>query len=154
MTKNDPDQGFALHPRLAADTLEMFDYGLYSLRLMNDRRFTWLVMVPRLADAVEIFDLPEAVRAQLLEEMSRLAAALKAMTGCDKINIAAFGNMVPQLHIHIVARRQDDPAWPGSAIGFAGAEPYEDSEARGIITQLRAQLRRPVQPAAAPEPLF
>jgi diadenosine tetraphosphate (Ap4A) HIT family hydrolase len=96
---------------------------------MNDQRFPWLVLVPRNADAIEFFDLDETERAAAAEEMARAARALKHAVAADKINIGALGNLVPQLHLHVVARRTSDPAWPGPVWGFGSAIPYADLNA-------------------------
>lgn len=115
-----------LDERLAGETAAMADLPLCALLLRNEHRFPWVVLVPRQQNVSESFDLGERDRAVLWSEVDRVAAALKAETGAAKINIAAFGNMVPQLHIHVVARNPEDPAWPGSAVGWAAADPYGD----------------------------
>jgi diadenosine tetraphosphate (Ap4A) HIT family hydrolase len=97
--------------------------------LMNDARFPWLVLVPRKAGAVEFYDLDEGERATAAEEIARAARALKHMSGSDKINLGALGNVVPQLHLHVVARRMTDAAWPGPVWGAGGAIPYPDLKA-------------------------
>lgn len=113
-----------LDPRIAAETKASAELDLCRILLRDEHRFPWLVAVPRRNGVSESFDLEEETRAQLWAEVDLVAAALKAVTGAAKINIAAFGNMVPQLHVHIVARSPSDPAWPGSAIGWAAPEPY------------------------------
>lgn len=115
-----------LDERLAAEAARRADLPLSTLLLRNEHRFPWVVLVPRREDVSESFDLGEADRAALWSEVDRVAAALKTETGATKINIAAFGNMVPQLHVHVVARHPEDPAWPGSAVGWAPAAPYGD----------------------------
>ncbi len=127
---------YTLDPQLAADTLAAGVLDLCAVRVMNDRRFPWLVLVPRMAEASEIFQLPAAAQASLMNEISLVSQVLKTTTGCDKINLAAFGNMVPQLHIHVIARFKGDPAWPASAIGYAGKEPYGQSVAEKFIEKL------------------
>src|SRR5215467_14494469 len=98
---------FVLHPRLMADTTVVVDWTLSRVLLMNDKRFPWLVLVPRRPDLVELFDLDEAARAHLTSEISRAGEKLKVWAkskgGGDKINIGMIGNQVPQLHIHVVA---------------------------------------------------
>jgi diadenosine tetraphosphate (Ap4A) HIT family hydrolase len=103
---------FSLHPRLSADTDFVTDWNLSRVLAMNDVRYPWLILVPRRDAATEIFDLNAADRQMLIEEIARASAGLKKLTGAAKINIGALGNLVPQLHIHIVARRPDDAAWP------------------------------------------
>ncbi len=120
---------FTLHPRLAADTAFVADWPLSRVLLMNDARYRWLILVPRRPDAVELFDLAPADRATLTEEISAAAQTLKRLTGAAKINIGALGNLVPQLHVHIVARGPGDPAWPGPVWGHSAAVPYDDATA-------------------------
>lgn len=112
---------FELHPRLAADTALVADWTLSRVVLMNDARYAWLVLVPRVRDAVELFDLSEADRRELIEEIARAARLLKGASGATKINVGALGNLVPQLHVHIVARHPGDPAWPGPVWGHGMA---------------------------------
>ncbi|HXC57292.1 MAG TPA: HIT family protein [Rhizomicrobium sp.] len=124
---------FLLHPRLAADTALVADWELSRILLMNDARYRWLVLVPRCADAVELFDLAASDRAALGEEISRAARTLKALTGAAKINIGALGNLVSQLHVHVVARSPGDPAWPGPVWGHSAAVPYDASARAAFI---------------------
>ncbi|HWA89575.1 MAG TPA: HIT family protein [Rhizomicrobium sp.] len=120
---------FALHPRLDADTVFVADWSLSRVLLMNDARYPWIVLVPRRADAVEIFDLDEADRAVVVEEIARASQGLKAFGGAAKINIGALGNLVPQLHVHVVARKPGDAAWPGPVWGQGSAVPYDQPDA-------------------------
>ena len=103
---------FILHPKLAADTHLIGDLSLCRVLLMNNRHFPWLILVPRREGMRELFDLSELDYHTALEETRHVASQLHIMTCADKINIAALGNMVEQLHIHIVARFKDDAAWP------------------------------------------
>ena len=128
---------FFLDARIEADTINVAKLALCQIRLMNDCRFPWLVLVPQRRDATEIFDLKQEDQSICYQEISLISRMLKQATGCDKINIAAFGNMVPQLHIHIVARNQTDPAWPDSAIGFGTREAYTPDAAAAMVTKLR-----------------
>ncbi len=134
---------FELDRRLAQDTIVVTDWNLSRILLMNDRRFPWLILVPRRAGMVEAFDLGEDERALLWREANAAAAALKTMTGCHKINIGALGNVVSQLHVHIVARREGDAAWPGPVWGKGVAEAYADDEAASLVRQFGARLRDP-----------
>ncbi|MDA1071725.1 MAG: HIT family protein [Proteobacteria bacterium] len=127
---------FRLDPRLAADTLPVLDLALCSVRLMNDARYPWLVLVPRRAGAVEIHALEAADRAVLAEETARVAAALERHAPGHKINIGALGNIVRQLHVHVVARREGDAAWPGPVWGKGAAVPYQAAEADRIVAAL------------------
>ena len=131
---------FALDPRLAADTAMAGDLAISRVLLMDDARFPWLILVPRVADVSEIFDLDETVRESFLREVTQAAPALKAMTKADKINIGALGNIVPQLHIHVVARRRGDAAWPGPVWGAGQRQPYEAAAREALLAQMRAAL--------------
>lgn len=131
---------FTLDPRLAADSAFIVDLPLSQLRLMDDARFCWLVLVPRLPDAVEWIDLEDGQQADLLAEINRAAKALRALDACDKLNIGALGNIVRQLHVHVVARRQDDAAWPGPVWGSGPASPYDPSARSARIAALRSAL--------------
>lgn len=120
---------FVLHPRLAADTLHVGDLPLCRVLRMNDARFAWLVLVPQRADIVEAYELPAAEQAMLWREATDVGRALMAHTGGDKLNIAALGNQVPQLHIHVIARKQGDAAWPGPVWGVGTPQPIADTSA-------------------------
>jgi diadenosine tetraphosphate (Ap4A) HIT family hydrolase len=113
-----PETGWSLHPQLAKDTVTVCDLALSRLLAMNDGEFPWLILVPRRVGASDIIDLGNE-QTQLMDELSRVSRALKDETRCDKINVGAIGNVVPQLHIHVVARRKDDPLWPKPIWGAA-----------------------------------
>jgi len=117
---------FQLDARLAADTVFIGTFSLCEIRLMNDSRWPWLVLVPMLQGAEEIHDLSPAEQAQIAKETSRVATALKAHTNCTKINTGALGNIVRQLHIHVIARNENDPNWPGPVWGYGKREEYRD----------------------------
>jgi len=134
------DLNFVLHPRLAADTLPIGDLPLCRVLLLNDRRFAWLVLVPRRANAVEIHELEPKDRAALIEEVAAAGAALKKFSGAEKINIGALGNIVSQLHVHVVARSNADPAWPGPVWGFGAAVAYETATAQNLVAKLAQEL--------------
>ena len=131
---------FALDPRLAADTLELGDLPLSRVLLMNDGRFPWLILVPRRADLAEIVDLESGARVQLMEETALASEALRALPEVDKINIGALGNIVRQLHVHVVARRIDDAAWPKPVWGAGMAQPYEERDAVELAARMRRAL--------------
>ncbi len=118
---------FELHPQLALDSALLLQLPLCQVRLMNNACYPWLILVPTRANITEIFDLTLDDQHILQQEISTVAKKLKAKTHCDKINIAALGNMVPQLHIHIIARFRDDADWPKPVWGGANA-PYADLE--------------------------
>ena len=107
------DGAFSLDPRLAADSHFIADWPLSQLRLVDDAHYDWLVLIPRVAGAVEWFDLAPAQQRLLLDEVGHAAAALQATARCEKLNIGALGNIVRQLHVHVLARNTGDPAWPG-----------------------------------------
>jgi diadenosine tetraphosphate (Ap4A) HIT family hydrolase len=135
-----PYGAFALDPQLARDTVAVGDLPLARVLLMNDTNFPWLIAVPRHAGAVEIFDLDEPERAQLMRELALLAQILKDLTGCHKINIAAIGNVVPQFHVHVIARRRDDPAWPRPVWGALPPRPYAQAEREELIEAIRRKI--------------
>lgn len=108
---------FILDPRLEADGPALGDLPLCHVRLVDDARFPWIVLVPRRAGCVELIDLDADERARLMEEIAAASAAIKAESGCAKLNVAALGNVVAQLHVHLVGRNPDDAAWPGPVFG-------------------------------------
>ena len=128
---------WTLHPRLAADTHRVASLALSDVLLMDDRQFPWLVLVPRVPDAVEWIDLADADRHALLDEVSRAGHVLRALHAPDKLNVAALGNMVPQLHVHVVARFRGDPAWPRPVWGAVPAERYAGDALASAIERLR-----------------
>jgi diadenosine tetraphosphate (Ap4A) HIT family hydrolase len=119
------DTAFCLHPRLAADTVFIADWTLSQLLLMNDARYLWLILVPRRAGCSELHDLTREERMVLVEEASLCSARLRLLTGATKINVGALGNLVPQLHVHVIARHAGDPAWPGPVWGHGAPVPLE-----------------------------
>lgn len=129
---------FELHPRLAADTMLVADWALSRVLLMNDAHFPWLILVPRRAGLTELHDLSHAEGLVLMEELKRASAELKAATGAAKINIGALGNLVPQLHWHVVARNPGDAAWPGPVWSAGTAEPYAPGAAEALAAKLVA----------------
>ena len=135
--------GFLLDPRLAADTLPVARLDLCELRLMNDERFAWLVLVPQRAGLVEIADLTPSERTLLWHEVERAGAALRAVAPCDKLNLGALGNIVRQLHVHVVARREGDAAWPGPVWGNGPAEPDPEAARMSLVGELQTALSSP-----------
>lgn len=126
---------FTLHPRLEADTAFVADGPLSRLLLMNDARYPWLILVPRHTGLVELTDLSPPDRATLMDEIARAAQTLKHLTSAAKLNVGALGNLVPQLHVHIVARNPGDPAWPGPVWGHSPAVPYDDAARARFIAR-------------------
>jgi diadenosine tetraphosphate (Ap4A) HIT family hydrolase len=133
------ETGWSLHPQLAADTAPVCDLALSRLLVMNDANFPWLVLVPRRAGASEIIDLG-AEQALLMDEIALASRALKDETHCDKLNVAAIGNMVPQLHIHIVARRKDDAVWPKPVWGAVRRRAYEADAMERFVAAIRDRV--------------
>ena len=131
---------WSLHPQLEQDSMTIADLPLSRLLLSRDANYPWLLLVPRRTGASEIIDLDEAAQAQLMTEIDTVSRALKAVTACDKLNVAAIGNMVPQLHIHIVARRRDDAAWPKPVWGAVPSRPYDLAERECFIAALRRKM--------------
>lgn len=115
---------FLLHPQLLADTHPVCELGLCTVRLMDDARWPWLILVPRRAFLREIVDLADDDQAALLQDIGRASRVLQRLYRTDKLNVAALGNMVPQLHVHVISRRSDDAAWPRPVWGQGDAEPY------------------------------
>jgi len=103
---------WSLHPQLVADTHMVGDLPLSRVLIIKDANYPWVILVPRQPGITEILDLGAAEQTQLMGEITRTSTALKAITACDKLNIAALGNVVPQLHVHIIARSKSDAAWP------------------------------------------
>lgn len=116
--------GWHLHPQLADDTHPLAQFGLCEVRLMDDANHPWLILVPRVENAVEVIDLDAAQQAQLMQEIDRASRALQVAVKPHKLNVAALGNVVPQLHVHVIARFHDDIAWPRPVWGMATAQPY------------------------------
>ncbi len=143
---------FLLDPRLKADTTPIAELTLSTVRLMRDGRFLWLVLIPRKTGISEIFDLSPDDQQVLTKEISITARLLKAYAQCDKINIASFGNMVPQLHVHVIARFTADPAWPGSAIGHGAPMPREPSIEAQIIKELKQAFGEKPEPQKPQKP--
>ena len=134
-------EGFALDPKIAADSVSVTDLPLSAVRLMRDANYPWLLLVPRRAGAIEIADLDAADRRQLMEEMATASGALRQIVPCDKLNVAALGNVVPQLHVHVIARRSGDAAWPKPVWGAAPARDYPPGAAEALAAALAARLK-------------
>lgn len=134
---------FSLDQRLAGDTVVVCDWPLSRVLMINDRRFAWLILVPRRAGAVEAFDLSADDQAQLWREVTSLAGQLSQATGCRKVNIGALGNIVAQLHVHVIARREGDAAWPGPVWGVGLAERYDAAALKAEVQRWGALLRPP-----------
>ncbi|WP_428310849.1 HIT domain-containing protein [Hydrocarboniphaga sp.] len=131
---------FSLHPQLAADCTVLADAPLSRLLLMNDAQYPWFILVPRRAGLREIYELDLAGQQQLLAESVEFGRAAMQAFGGDKLNVAALGNMVPQLHLHHVVRRIGDPAWPAPVWGRHPAVPYTPGQISERQQALRPRL--------------
>ena len=118
------ESAFTLDSRLAADTVEVGDLALCRVLLMDDARFPWLILVPRRPDLSEITDLSEPDASSLWQELRIATGVMQALAKPDKVNVGALGNIVTQLHVHVVGRFRSDPAWPGPVWGFGTRSPY------------------------------
>ncbi len=132
---------FVLHPRLAEDTIAVGDMAVSRVLIMDDARFPWLILVPRRADLTEWHEMTPADRDAVSAEIAAVSAAMKILTGAEKMNIGALGNIVPQFHVHVVARRVGDAAWPGPVWGMGVREPYAPDAANGFREAVRSVLR-------------
>ncbi|MBX3447587.1 MAG: HIT domain-containing protein [Parvibaculaceae bacterium] len=132
---------FELHERLAADTLLVTDLALCRVLLMNDRRFPWLILVPRRPGLRDFDDVAGAEKADFHAEIDLASEVLRDVAGAEKMNVAALGNMVPQLHVHVIARFSGDAAWPSPVWGMGQAEPYGADEARSLVERLADGFR-------------
>lgn len=136
-------EGFTLDPTLARDTVKVCAMPRCDVLLMDDSRFPWLILVPRLPGIVEPFDLEPADLSAVMREGATAGRTLKSVTGCTKVNFGALGNIVRQFHLHVVARSESDPAWPGPVWGFGQREPYVPRFREGMRLKLAAALGAP-----------
>ena len=128
---------FTLDSRLQEDSLVLGDLPLCRLLLSKDANYPWFILVPRRADITEVFELEEADQQQLWVETTALAEALKDAFAADKMNVAALGNVVSQLHMHVIVRQRDDAAWPAPVWGKCPAVAYTDDQVQAIRQRLR-----------------
>src|SRR3954447_26110026 len=131
---------WTLHPKLLNDTVLLGDLPLSRVLVMNDANYPWLILVPRKPDITEIIDLDEREQVQLMSEVTGVARALRDATACHELNVAALGNMVPQLHVHIIARFRSDAAWPNPVWGKVPARAYEREALDRFMQPLRAKI--------------
>ncbi len=131
---------FVLNERLAADTVPIAEWPLSDVRLMNDRSWPWLILVPRRPALKELHDLSTLDLALLVGEIAKASRAMTEMCRPDKVNVGALGNIVQQLHIHVIGRFRDDPAWPGPVWSFRPAVPYREGELPQVVERLRDAL--------------
>ncbi|OYT96028.1 MAG: HIT family protein [Pseudomonas sp. PGPPP3] len=130
----------SLDPRLQQDTLTVGDFPLCRLLLMNDAQYPWFILVPRRADVSEVFDLDAADQLALWQETTTLASVLKDGFAADKMNVATLGNMVSQLHMHVIARTREDAVWPAPVWGKLPAQPYSEVQLAEVLARLRLLL--------------
>lgn len=133
---------FEIHPYLKEDCIVVGKFPLSLLLLYNDSQYPWFILVPMREGVREVFELNEADQAQLNTESTYLAAQISKRFNADKMNIACLGNIVPQLHIHHIARYENDIAWPGPVWGFKARKPYDEEELKIINAKLRQALKK------------
>ena len=131
---------WVLHPQLERDTTQLGDLPLSRVLIINDANYPWLLLVPRRAGAVELIDLDDVERAQLMSEITLASRALKEVTECDKLNVAALGNAVPQLHVHVIARRKTDKAWPKPVWGAVPPISHDGKELDRFMEAMKKKL--------------
>ncbi|MDO7597334.1 MAG: HIT family protein [Pseudomonadota bacterium] len=131
---------FTLDPRLQQDTLEIAEFSLCKVLLMNDARYPWVILVPKITGLTEIFQLDDAGQQQLMVESNFVAKKLKQVIQADKMNVAALGNVVSQLHIHHVARFIQDDSWPAPVWGKGEAIAYTQAESDAVIALLKSEF--------------
>lgn len=131
---------FTLHPQLAKDTVFVAKLALCRVLLITDATYPWLVLVPERGDIREMHQLTGEDQQVLMREITLVAECLEALVSADKMNVAALGNMVPQLHVHIIARFEGDPAWPGPVWGAVPPTPYEPHQLEATISSIRDAL--------------
>ncbi|MCW5686533.1 MAG: HIT domain-containing protein [Pseudolabrys sp.] len=132
--------GWTLHPQMEADSAPIGDLPLCRVLAMNDANYPWLVLVPRRNGMRDVIDLTDTDQARLAVESAQAARALKDMTHCTKLNVAALGNTVPQLHVHVIARFSNDAAWPRPVWGVLPAKPYSDVALADFIGKMKRSM--------------
>lgn len=131
---------FVLDHRIETDSIFICDLELCQLRVQNDSRYPWLVLVPQLEAVSEVHELSDKLQQQLIWESSLVAKTLTAVTGCKKVNVANLGNVVSQLHWHVVARFEDDITWPAPIWGVGDAKPYKEEQLKTLIQAIKSLL--------------
>ncbi len=131
---------FELHPQLANDCIALGDLPLSRVLLMNDANYPWVILVPRRDNIREIYQLSAEDQQELTRESAMVASTMARLFTADKMNVAALGNMVPQLHIHHIVRRNNDPAWPRPVWGAIPSLPYSDAQQKEITEALISAL--------------
>ncbi len=131
---------FRLQRQLEQETFPAAELDLNKVLICNDSRYLWCILVPRIPDLREFHDVPAEHKALLLSELDRVSVAVQKTAGAYKMNVAALGNMVEQLHIHVIARHREDPAWPGPIWGVGNMVPYTPDVAENICLKLKTEL--------------
>lgn len=131
---------FVLDPQLSADSMPVVELPLSALQLRLDANYPWLVLIPRRAGLAEIIDLAAAERTQLMTEIALASEALRAVVPCEKLNVASLGNIVRQLHVHVIARRKGDPGWPHPVWGAVPPESYPAGKAEALAAAIAGHL--------------
>lgn len=131
---------FALHKTLVGDTFEIGDLPICKLLLMNDSRYLWLVLVPKIENAIELHLLQPKIQEEVFRETMRVAEFISAFDGVEKINIGAIGNIVSQLHIHVIGRNSQDEVWPAPVWGKGTAKHYAGKEAENLIAIIKQKI--------------
>ena len=140
-----PSPPWSPDPAFETGSTPLLDLDLCQVRLQEDARFPWLVLLPRVVGAIELLDLSGDERAQLTEEAALASAAVRAMGEAmgrpvEKLNLAALGNVTPQLHLHVLGRRRDDGLWPDPVWGRGQARAFADGERAAVVSAARAVL--------------
>ena len=131
---------FILHSKLAADTFEVLSLEVSQLLLMNDARYPWLILVPQVSGMRDLHNLSTKQYQAVTQEIVQVSEVLESLAQAHKMNVGALGNMVPQLHIHIIARQTNDAAWPAPVWGVGEAQPYSQDAAKTLIQQIASKL--------------
>ena len=131
---------FKLNFRLLEDSTFVTKLNVSQVRLNHDARFPWLILIPEIAGLKELHDIPDQKQAIVQKELNFCSAALQELASADKMNVAALGNLVPQLHIHVIARKHDDSAWPKPVWSAGEAKPYEEENLAMLVNKLRQRL--------------
>ncbi|MBL4875910.1 MAG: HIT family protein [Cohaesibacteraceae bacterium] len=133
---------FLLDPKIVKDSFQVMDLELSTVRLIRDANYPWLVIIPARPELVELIDLNRPDRHLLMDEISQVSVVLQKITKCDKLNVANLGNIVSQLHIHIIARYTTDPAWPGPVWGAVAASTYVIDAQKKLIQSIKSELEK------------
>ena len=132
---------FILHSKLAADTFEVLSLEVSQLLLMNDARYPWLILVPQVSGMRDLHNLSTKQYQAVTQEIVQVSEVVESLAQAHKMNVGALGNMVPQLHIHVIARQTNDAAWPAPVWGVGEAQPYSQDAAKTLIQQIASKLR-------------